>query len=124
MDKFKSETLTEVPTSKIPPVPKKCDQCENDSDLITITVYDERGQTHTGAFSEYGYKKNGNHLKDGYTYAHWNSVCSEHKRKDEAHTKLLHDHWVKAGKPRTREECLRAMYKINPAMARIVSRLK
>ena len=125
MDKFKSNNVTEVPTDSVPKPPKKCDQCESEADVLSITVYDEMGQTHTGVFANYGNKKNGVlKLKDGYTYAHWNAACAKHyvKCREDSQSRLLREHWVKSGKPRTKEECLKAMYKINPGMAKLVGR--
>lgn len=71
----------EIPTATVPNPPTQCN-CGNPVDFVSLSVYDDRGQVHTGSFSDYGYKKgNGSggrslHLKGDYTYAHWNGVCS------------------------------------------------
>jgi len=125
-----SKFTAEVPTSSVPAPPKQCEVCIQPVDVLKLTVYDERGQTHTGPFSDFGYKKGEIlHLKDQYTYANWLGLCTDchtfdgkRKIKDKKHSELLKEHWIKAGSPKTKEECMAAMYKINPGMARLIGR--
>lgn len=79
-DKFKSAAFVEVPTNAVPHWPKQCQLCGAATDVALLTVYDDRGQPHRGAFSQFGYKdKMGDWLlSKPYTYANWVTRCAEH----------------------------------------------
>ena len=82
----------EIPVASVPKPPNNCD-CGKLTDVLSITVYDDRGQTHAGPFSKYGYKKSTGqktsdytlHLLGDYTYAHWTGLCTD------CHTKIKPD---------------------------------
>ena len=113
-DKYNSAYKTEMPTVEVPPPPKTCQHCSHPVDILLLSVYDDRGQVHTGPFGEYGYKKNGLHLKGGYTYAHWNATCSNcNNNPADWRPKLLKERFIslniKQENGSWREPCMRAM---------------
>ncbi len=101
MSKYNSGS--EIPTVSVPAPPKKCG-CGQEVDILSITVYDDMGQTHTGYFSKFGYRKSHGtgkstlHMKGDYTYAHWNGFCATcHENPTDWRRKLLKSHFISLG---------------------------
>ena len=80
MSKYKSSAITEVPTNAVPHWPKHRHLCGADTAVALLIVYDDAGQTHRGAFSQFGYKdKSGDWLlHNPFTYAYWVTRCTTH----------------------------------------------
>lgn len=123
MPKFTSKS--EIPSNLAPLPPKECMHCGKPADVVNLTVLDDRGVPHTGIATEFGEKKaNGVDLRGRYTFANWKSECADcHTTpKNDWKNQLLREHWKKTGirvrdNPNLREDCLKKIRDLNPALA-------
>lgn len=81
---------TEIPRKEFPHWPEHCN-CGKQTLLAVMVVYDDRGQLHHGAFTDFATtnREGKRRLRDPYTFARWDAFCEDHTPASQHFTEMI-----------------------------------